>query len=71
MAPVATYTYYLLNRDGSVPGFEFDQCRDDVEARLRALEMLARRPERQGVEIWRDDQFVARHLAEAPSSREA
>ena len=69
---MAIYTYYLLNLDGSVPGFEFDQCRDDVEARLRALEMLARRPERSGVEIWRDDTLVARHMAaQAVSSREA
>ena len=60
---MAVYTYYLLNGDGSVPGFEFDQCGDDVEARLRALELLARRPERCGVEIWRDDRLVARHLA--------
>ena len=68
---MAVYTYYLLNRDGSVPGFEFDQCGDDVEARLRALELLARRPERSGVEIWRDDRLVSRHAAEAVSSREA
>ena len=65
------YTYYLLNGDGSVPGFEFDQCRDDVEARLRALQVLRRRPEREGVEIWRDDEFVSRHMAERLSSREA
>ncbi len=68
---MALYTYYLLNGDGSVPGFEFDQCRDDVEARLRALEMLARRPERSGVEIWCGDQLVSRHMAGTLSSREA
>ena len=68
---MAVYTYYLLNGDGSVPGFEFDQCRDDVEAQLRAMEVLARRPERSGVEIWRDDRLIARHLVEAVSSREA
>ena len=65
------YTYYLLNGDGSVPAFEFDQCRDDGEARLRALQMLAQRPERSGVEIWRDDRLVARHMAEGVSSTEA
>ena len=68
---MALYTYYLLNGDGSVPGFEFDQCGDDVEARLRALELLARRPERSGVEIWRDDRLVSRHLTGGVSSREA
>ena len=68
---MAVYTYYLLNEDGSVPGFEFDQCRDDVEAQLRALEMLARRPERRGVEIWRDDRLIGRHMADGVSSREA
>ena len=68
---MALYTYYLLNGDGSVPGFEFDQCRDDVEAQLRAMEVLARLPERSGVEIWRGDQLVSRHLPETVSSREA
>ncbi|HEX8570829.1 MAG TPA: hypothetical protein VF699_13045 [Caulobacteraceae bacterium] len=68
---MAVYTYYLLNDDGSVPAFEFDQCGDDVEARLRAMEVLARRPERTGVEIWRDDQFVGRHPAATVSSTEA
>ncbi len=68
---MALYTYYLLNGDGSVPGFEFDQCSDDVEARLRALELLARRPERSGVEIWREDRLVSRHVAGAVSSRGA
>ncbi len=65
------YTYYLLNGDGSVPGFEFDQCRDDAEAARRALEVLARRPERSGVEIWRDERLIARHMGRGVSSREA
>ena len=68
---MAIYTYYLLNGDGSVPGFEFDQCGDDAEARLRALQVLARRPERSGVEIWRGERLVARHVTGAVSSTEA
>ena len=55
---MSVYTYYFLNLDGSVPGFEFDQCPDDAEARLRALQRLTRQPERKAVEVWRGEQII-------------
>jgi hypothetical protein len=55
---MSVYTYYFLNPDGSVPGFEFDQCRTDAEAAARAAERLRRHPERAAVEVWRGDKIV-------------
>ena len=55
---MAVYTYYFLNADESVPGFEFDQCAHDAEAQARAVERLRRQPERQAVEVWRGEQLI-------------
>ena len=55
---MGTYTFYLLDRDGAVRGFEFDSCEDDFAAGERALEILARHPERCAVEARRGETLV-------------
>ncbi len=56
---MSLYTFYFLDRNGSVPEFQFEDCADDAAAANCAAEMLARRPERSAVEIWRGDQLIA------------
>ena len=53
------YTYFFLDRRDVVQEFEFDECASDSEARLRARELLSRRPERRAVEIWDSRQPIA------------
>jgi hypothetical protein len=55
---MSVYTYYFLNPDGSVPGFEFDSCRSDAEAVARAVERLRRQPGRAAVEVRRGEEVI-------------
>jgi len=57
---MGVYTYFFLNADGSVPGFDFEDFRRDDEAVERALEMLLSRPERHAVEVWSEDRLICR-----------
>ena len=57
---MSDYTYYFLNPDESVPGFEFDQCKHDAEALERAAARLRGQPERKAVEVWRGEQLLLR-----------
>ena len=60
------YTYYLLDEAGAVRGFEFEGCRDDRVAAERAREVLARNPDRVGVEVRRGDALVYPTAREGP-----
>ena len=50
------YTYYFLNRDGSIPVFDTGEAGSAGEARDWAVRLLRWAPEREAVEVWRDDQ---------------
>ena len=62
----SVYTFYYLNADGSVPGFDFDQCREDNDARLRAIQLLREQPERNAIEVWRGAELICRENAVHP-----
>ena len=66
---MSDYTYYFLNPDGSVPGFEFDQCLHDAEACERAAERLRGQPGREAVEVWRGEKLLFRMSAAAEGRR--
>lgn len=57
---MATYTYYELNADGSVPVFGFADFETDDQARLHAADLLLGLPGRSAVEVWRDQEMVGR-----------
>jgi hypothetical protein len=57
--PVQIYTYLFLDPRDVVQGFEFDECRDDVEAQRRARDRLRRQPERRAVEVWTETSRIA------------
>jgi hypothetical protein len=52
---MSTYTYYFLDRDGSIPSFEIAESANDDEACDKAPELLRLRPARRAVEVWRED----------------
>ena len=62
---MATYTYFELNADGSVPMFAFADFDSDGEARRHAANLLQRQPERAAVEVWRDQTMVGRAVERA------
>lgn len=56
---MATYTYFELNADGSVPLFEFADFDSDADARVHASALLRSSPRRRSVEVWSEDRLVA------------
>lgn len=61
---MATYTYYELNDDGSVPLFEFVDFETDAEARLHASSLLRASPGRKAVEVWKGERLMEQVLQE-------
>ena len=63
-----TYRCYLLDAQRHIGRVEIIDCLDDDDARLRAHEILAVRPNFHGIELWEFDRRVHIHLAEADTS---
>jgi hypothetical protein len=49
------YTYFFLNRDGSIPMFDTAEAASAGEALDWGARLLRLAPEREAVEVWRDD----------------
>ncbi len=55
---MAEYRCYLLDGAGAIRGVEAMSCDGDDRAIARARDMLARRPEYSGFEVWQRNRRV-------------
>lgn len=53
MVPMQVFTFFCVDRDGSVPGFDVTACADDKAARARASELFDIHRGCDLVEVWR------------------
>jgi hypothetical protein len=60
-----TYRCYLLDAQRHIGRVEIIDCLDDDDARLRAHEILAARPDFCGIEVWEFDRRVPIRPADA------
>jgi len=53
IVPMQVFTFFCVERDGSVPRFDVTACADDNAARLRAGELFDMHRGCNEVEVWR------------------
>jgi hypothetical protein len=65
------YQFQFYRPDGRRPAFTFAECRNDTEARRRAVRELAEHTTCHGVEIYRGPDLVGRLELDATSARQS
>ena len=63
MSGLRAYRCFLLDAESHIASAEEFACYDDNAAKLRAREILARKTEFSGIEVWERDRRVHVHFA--------
>ena len=62
---MSRYRCYFLNSAGSTTAWQTFDCTSDAEAKNRATELLAARPQDHSVDVWETDRCVFHHARAA------